>query len=159
MLIEPIVADHGFELVDAELTRGRPPWRLRVIVDTEAGDGRVAIDRCAEVSREIGSHLDAADLIPSRYQLEVSSPGFDRVLAREKDFLAARGAEVKLKTRRAVAGRRSFRGELVRFEDGVAALRVDGEYVEIAFADIAKASRVYEFTREDFARSPARSQR
>lgn len=158
MTIEPIVADHGLELVDVEFTRGRPPWRLRVIIDTHAGDGRVPVDACAGVSRELATHLDAGDVMSAVYNLEVSSPGFDRVLAREKDFLAARGAEVKVKTRRAIAGRSRFRGELVRFEDGIAAVRVDGEDVEIPFCDVAKASRVYEFTREDFAR-PARSER
>jgi len=89
VLIEPVVGDAGFELVDALLTRGRAPWLLRVILDTPEGDGRVPIEHCARVSREIGSQLDAADAIAVPYRLEVSSPGLDRVLAREKDFLLA----------------------------------------------------------------------
>ncbi len=155
-LIEPIVDDHGLELVDVDLKRGRGPWTLRVIVDTPEGDGRVSVEGCAEVSREIGSHLDAGDLIPSRYNLEVSSPGFDRVLAREKDFAAARGREVKIETRAPQNGRRRFRGRLLGFEAEVARLLVDGEEVEIAFADVARANAVYEFTREDFAKRASR---
>jgi ribosome maturation factor RimP len=155
-LIEPIVDDHGLELVDVDLKRGRAPWTLRVIVDTPEGDGLVPVERCAGVSREIGSHLDAEDLIPSRYTLEVSSPGLDRVLAREKDFAAACGREVKLETRAPRDGRRRFRGRLVGFDDEVARLLVDGEEVEIAFADVARANTVYEFTREDFARRAGR---
>ena len=73
-VIEPIVQEHGLELVDVERRQGRAPWQLRVVVDTPSGDGRVPIDRCAEVSREVGVHLDANDLIPVRYDLEVSSP-------------------------------------------------------------------------------------
>ena len=61
-LIEPIVDEHGLELVDADLKRGRAPWTLRVIVDTPEGDGLVPVEDCARVSREIGSHLDARDL-------------------------------------------------------------------------------------------------
>jgi ribosome maturation factor RimP len=155
-LIEPIVDEYGLELVDADLKRGRAPWTLRVIVDTPEGDGRVPVEECARVSREIGSHLDAADLIPARYSLEVSSPGLDRVLAREKDFAAACGREVKIETRAPLGGRRRFRGRLVGFDHGVARLLVDGEEVEIAFVDVARANAVYEFTREDFARRASR---
>lgn len=155
-VIEPIVDDHGLELVDVDLKRGRGPWTLRVIVDTSEGDGRVSVEACAEVSREIGSHLDAGDLIPARYTLEVSSPGFDRVLAREKDFAAVRGREVRIETRAPRNGRRRFRGRLLGFEAEVARLLVDGEEVEIAFADVARANAVYEFTREDFAKRASR---
>jgi ribosome maturation factor RimP len=150
-LIEPIVADHALELVDVETHQGRPPWTLRVIVDTPEGDGRVPIEHCAEVSRESGARLDASEAIPVRYQLEVSSPGLDRVLAREKDFVAACGSELKLETRQPLAGRRRFRGRLLGFDAGVLRLAVDGTDVSIAFDDVARARTVYEFTRDDFA--------
>jgi ribosome maturation factor RimP len=155
-LIEPIVDDYGLELVDADLKRGRAPWTLRVIVDRREGDGLVPVEDCARVSREIGSHLDARDLIPTRYTLEVSSPGLDRVLAREKDFSAACGREVKIETRVPRDGRRRFRGRLIGFEDGIARLLVEGREIGIAFDDVAKAKLVYEFTREDFSRRASR---
>ena len=150
-MIEPIVADHGLELVDVERHQGRPPWTLRVIVDTSSGDGRVAIEQCADVSREIAAQLDATEAIPVRYQLEVSSPGLDRVLAREKDFEKACGHEVRVETRAPLDGRRRFRGRLLAFDADVARISVDGSEVSIAFADVARASTVYEFTRDDFA--------
>ncbi len=149
-LMEPVVAAHGLELVDVERRQGPPPWLVRVIVDTQAGDGRVQIDRCADLSRELAVQLDASDCIPVRYQLEVSSPGFDRTLAREKDFAAACGHTVKLETRTPLAGRRRFRGVLTAFENAVARVRVDGAEVEIPFAQIARAHSVYEFTPADF---------
>ena len=73
VLIEPVVSDAGFELVDAMLTRGRAPWLLRVTIDTPEGDGRVPVDRCAGVSREIGSQLEAADSIPVAYRRMTSA--------------------------------------------------------------------------------------
>jgi ribosome maturation factor RimP len=155
-LIEPIVHEHGLELVDADLARGRPPWRLRVIVDNAEMDGRVPIERCAEVSRELGARLDAADAIEASYLLEVTSPGFDRVLAREKDFAAACGSEVKLETRFPIDGRRRFRGRLLAFEGGLLRLSVDGREAVVPFADVARAHTVYEYSREDFARAKAR---
>jgi len=151
-MIEPIVADHGLELVDIERHQSRPPWTVRVIVDTREGDGRVPVERCADVSREIAAHLDARDAIPVAYQLEVSSPGLDRVLAREKDFAAACGREIKLETRLPIEGRRRFRGRLLGYEQGRALLLVDGVEHQIAFADVAKANAVYEFTRDDFGK-------
>jgi ribosome maturation factor RimP len=152
VLIEPVVEDAGYELVDALLTRGRAPWLLRVVLDTPAGDGRVPVDECASVSRELGSQLEAADTIPVAYRLEVSSPGLDRVLAREKDFERARGAEIQLETRRPLDGRRRFRGVLLGLEGDQLRLALDGRELAIPFGEVAKAHTIYKFTRADFAR-------
>jgi len=150
VLIEPVVRDAGCELVDAVLTRGGAPWLLRITLDTPAADGRVPIENCAAVSREIGSQLDAADTIPVAYRLEVSSPGLDRLLAREKDFLLARGCEVHVEMLRPIDGRRRFRGMLLEFEAGTARISVDGREFSLPFAEIAKAHVIYKFTRDDF---------
>jgi ribosome maturation factor RimP len=150
-VIEPVVEAAGLELVDVSLVRGRQPWSLRVTLDTTAGDGRVPVDLCAAVSRELGTHLDAADAIPVSYRLEVSSPGLDRLLAREKDFSAACGAEVAIETRLPLDGRRRFRGTLVAFESGIAHLLVDGTGFRIPFEAVARAHTLFRFTRADFA--------
>jgi len=152
-VIEPVVEATGLELVDVSLVRGRQPWSLRVTIDTLAGDGRVPIDACASVSRELSVHLDAADSIPVSYRLEVSSPGLDRVLAREKDFSAACGGEVALETRLPLEGRRRFRGTLVSFEAGIACVRVDGREFRVPFDAVSRAHAIYRFTRADFAKS------
>jgi ribosome maturation factor RimP len=149
-LVEPIVAAHGLELVDAEATGGPASALVRVVVDTPAGDGRVAIERCAALSREIGTTLDADGSFGDRYRLEVASPGLDRVLAREKDFASACGREVKIETRRPVDGRRHFRGELLSFEGGLARVRVDGVEFAVPFAEIGRANQVYQFGPADF---------
>jgi ribosome maturation factor RimP len=151
VLIEPVVEDAGFELVDVLVTRGRRPWLLRVTIDTREGDGRVPVERCADVSREIETQLDVEDAIPVSYRLEVSSPGLDRLLAREKDFAAACGSQVKVETRHPVEGRRRFRGRLVDFESGMVRLSVDGSDFGIPFDEVVKARVIYEFTRADFA--------
>jgi ribosome maturation factor RimP len=150
-MIEPIVMAHGLELVDVEQHQGRAPWRVRVIVDTPDGDGRVTIERCARVSREIGVNLDATDAIPVAYMLEVSSPGFDRVLAREKDFERALGSLVKIETRAPISGRRRFKGTLTDFASGAARVAVDGQDYRIPFADVARAHKIHNFTPADFS--------
>ena len=151
-MIEPVVEGAGFELVDVLFKRGRPPWQVKVVIDTLRGDGRVPIDHCAVVSREIETNFDAANAIENAYRLEVSSPGLDRVLAREKDFEAAKGSEIKLQTREPQDGRRKFRGLLVGFEEGVARLEIDGREVRIPFDGITRANVIYKFTRADFER-------
>jgi ribosome maturation factor RimP len=151
-LIEPIVTAHGYELVDVDVRRGRPPWLVRITIDTPQGDGRVPIDRCAQVSREVGTQLDAEDAIERTYRLEVSSPGLSRVLARERDFAAACGFEVSVETRRPLDGRRRFRGRLESFDGSVARMLVDGTAFAIPFDEVARAHRVYDVTAADFAR-------
>ena len=108
------------------------------------------MDRLALVSREIESQLDASDAVPGAYRLELSSPGLDRMLAREKDFSAACGSEIKLRTRRPLDGRRRFRGTLVEFADGIAQLTVDGTRCDIPFEEVEKAHTVYTFSSADF---------
>jgi len=149
-MIEPVVEDAGFELVDVQFKRGRPPWQVKIVIDTLRGDGQVPIENCAVVSREIETNLDAADAIESAYRLEVSSPGLDRILAREKDFEAALDLEIQLQTREPRDGRRKFRGLLLGFEESVAHLKMDDCEVRIPFDSITRANVIYKFTRADF---------
>jgi len=153
-LIEPIVEAHGCELVDVEAAGGQGRRVLRITIDTQAGDGRVPVERCGAVSREVATSLDALDALAGSYSLEVSSPGLDRRLSREKDFAAALGREIRLETRRPLDGRRRFRGRLLGFDAGVARLEVDGRELEIPFAEVARANAVYEFTSADYRRTP-----
>lgn len=154
-VIEPVVEDHGCQLVDVEVLRGGGQALLRVTIDSLAGDGKVSVDCCAGVSRELQTHLDVSDAMEGEYRLEVSSPGVDRILAREKDFSAACGEEVKIRTRRPLEGRRRFRGVLLSFEDGWAQVEIDGTPVAVPFDEIEKANILYQFRRADDAR-PAR---
>nr|ADI21990.1 uncharacterized protein conserved in bacteria [uncultured myxobacterium HF0200_01L06] len=147
-LIEPVLEDHGCELVDT-IVLNRPKV-VRIIID-RASEGRgVGIDLCAEISREVGTQLDAAEAIEGSYRLEVSSPGLHRVLSREKDFRAACGQNVNVTTKGLIDGRRRFNGQLLEFGDGLARVEVDGVRVGIPFDQIEKANLVYEFAASDF---------
>ncbi len=149
-IVEPVVDEHGLELLDIEISGGRGPKGIRITVDTPACDGRVDIECCAKVSREIATLLDASGMIDAPYQLEVSSPGLNRKLARAKDFAAVCGSKVQLETRQPLQGQKRFRGKLKSFEAGLAQLEVDGDEIEVALDDVAKASVVYEFSGADF---------
>jgi ribosome maturation factor RimP len=151
-LIEPIVADHGCELVDAETLGGQGAQVLRITIDTPECDGRVPVGRCEDVSREVETSLDATEAMRGRYRLEVTSPGLDRHLGREKDFVASVGRDLKLETRRPLDGRRRFRGRLLAFEENEVRMTVDGGEVAIPFDEVARANTVYEFSSADFGR-------
>jgi ribosome maturation factor RimP len=144
-VVEPIAAAHGLELVDAQLS-GVPGrgLRLRVVLDTPSGDGRVTIDQCARVSRELGHGLEAAGSIPHRYVLEVCSPGVDRMLARWVDFERVVGREVSVELRQPLDGRRRFRGELIACAEQRIEIRTpEGPSFQIPFAQIARAKAFY----------------
>lgn len=145
-VIEPVAQAHGLEIVDALVERGQGKSQVRIVVDTPSGDGRVTVDECARVSREVGHALDAFDAVPGSYVLEVCSPGVDRVLGRPVDFERAVGRKVALETREAVDGRRRFRGELVGFAGEQALLRAqDDQEYRIPFALISRAKSFYPF--------------
>ena len=84
-MVEPLLQDTGLTLVDVEYVREKD-WYLRIFLDKPGG---VEIDDCQMVSEKLTEILDAEDPIPDKYFLEVSSPGIDRPLKKDKDFEAA----------------------------------------------------------------------
>ena len=104
--VAPVVADHGLQLVDVEWRELRPRGLLRLYVDKLGG---VGIGDCERLSREIGDVLDAAAVIEGGYDLEVSSPGLDRQLRKEREYRWAVGREVRCW----LAGGAEVRGRLM----------------------------------------------
>ena len=141
-LIEPILDEIGFALVDVEYLSDRGRWVLRIYIDK---DGGVTIDDCVKATRELGDLIDIKNIIEHEYVLEVSSPGLNRPLKKEADFIHAIGKKVKIKTVMPVNGRRNFMGYLKDFKDHALYIESEGELITLAWADIEKANMVYEF--------------
>lgn len=91
--LDPLLAEKGMELVDVEYVRERN-WVLRLYIDKEGG---VDLSDCQAVSEAAGALLDEKDLIPGNYLLEVSSPGVDRVIKKDRDFKRFAGQDVDVK--------------------------------------------------------------
>ena len=87
-LLEPIVKALGFELVDVEYVKEAGNWYLRGYVDKEGG---ITVNDCEAVSRAFSDRLDEEDFIEDSYIMEISSPGLDRPLKKEKDFARSMG--------------------------------------------------------------------
>ncbi|WP_025769376.1 ribosome maturation factor RimP [Thioalkalivibrio sp. HK1] len=130
-LIEPTVLSLGFDLVCVFLQRAGKSTRasMQVLIDRKAGSeesGGVTLDDCAKVSHRIGGLLDVEIEMPDAFDLEVSSPGADRPLCRERDFVRFAGSESEIVLRKAIEGRRRFVGELGGCDDGVVVMVEEG---------------------------------
>ena len=141
-LIERILDEMDFDLVDIEYLLGRGKWILRIYIDKEGG---ITLDDCARVSREIGDLIDVKDIFQHKYVLEVSSPGINRRLRKEKHFLQAVGNKVKIKMIVPVNRRRNFTGYLRNVQDGTLYLEMGNDVVRLSLENVEKANLVYEF--------------
>ena len=145
-LIDPMVESEGMEVVDIECLKMKSRWLVRIYIDKEGG---VTIDDCMEISKQAGDILDVHDVPPGSYTLEVSSPGLERPLTREKDFIRYRGSTVRIKTVQKLDGVRNFHGKLIDYldENGAKNVIVDvsGKIYHIPEGIVAKAHLVYEF--------------
>jgi len=135
-LLEPVLARLGYELVELEYAPGQGRSLLRLYIDAPAG---VGLDDCERVSREVSSLLDIEDPIPSAYTLEVSSPGFDRLLRSRAHFGRFVGSRVFVELKEPRAGRRRYTGTLLTVDEGGIALEVDRERVAMTFEEIGEA--------------------
>ena len=141
--LEPAVNALGFELADLEVHVSRARGLLRIFIDSETG---VTVDDCEKVSRQVSSLLDVLDPIGGNYTLEVSSPGLDRRLVKPAHFDRFAGAEVQIRLRRMIDGRRRVRGTLVSRVDDRITVRSGSETFVFSLADIERAQLVPDLT-------------
>jgi ribosome maturation factor RimP len=141
-LAETLLQEEKMDLADMELLREGRGWVLRLFIDKPGG---VTLDDCASVSREFGDQLEVEDLIPFRYILEVSSPGLDRPLKKDQDFLRHIGKQIQVITRSPWEGRSFFRGKMLDYQvSGTLSLAEKKKVWEIPVSLIAKARLVFE---------------
>ena len=145
-LIEPLLESENMELVELECLKMKSRWLVRIYIDKPEG---VTIDDCSEISKQAGDILDVHNVPPGTYTLEVSSPGLDRPLTRDKDFIKYRGHNVHIKLSEKLEGSRNFRGKLIDYldENGKKTLivEVSGKSYHIPRDLIVKANLEYEF--------------
>jgi ribosome maturation factor RimP len=151
-VIDPVVHAHGAELVDIEL-KNENGWVLRVYVEKLGAlsermttkQAAVDLEQCAAIARDLSPALDVADPITQRYHLEVSSPGVERPLRKEADFVRFEGEKAKLKLRAGVAGQKVLVGKLGPVKDGLLTLEDGQKSYPIPLDDIVQARLVFEF--------------
>lgn len=150
--IETRVSDLGFDVVQLDWAGNRTRPILRLRVERQAQDRAVSVDDCVEVSRALEAWLDEDARLPERYVLEVSSPGVERPLVRDRDFDRFRGSRVKVTGADVLGGvAKRLEGELLGLDDEegtgpVVRLRLNGgDEVRIPRSEIEGARLVYEW--------------
>jgi ribosome maturation factor RimP len=137
-LVENVLAEDVFELVDLEVSGGGRV--LRVFVDKPGG---VSLADCARLSERLSERLDIEDFIPYRYTLEVSSPGLDRPLKRESDYERFQGRLARITTEPAIAGQNVHTGRILGLVQGAGGMvkieEGSGQYLTIPLSQVKRA--------------------
>ena len=141
-LVVPTVTEHDAELVDVEYIKAGKVWTLRVFIDKKQG---VTVLDCQKLSREIEDLIEVHELISDPYTLEVSSPGLDRPLKKEADFLRNKNKQIQLNTYAPIEGRKNFSGIVLDVKDRILLLKDKDDCLELELANIAQAKLVIEF--------------
>jgi ribosome maturation factor RimP len=137
-LLTPIATREKIEIVGVHYVKEVGDWIARIFIDK---DGGVTINDCRNISCIFGAFLDESGILKDSYVLEVSSPGFGRVLKNEKDFRRFMGSKTRIQTFKPINNQRNFLGTLLSFEDG--RIKIDdvvSGVVEIESSDIKKAN-------------------
>ncbi|TDT61570.1 ribosome maturation factor RimP [Fonticella tunisiensis] len=137
----PVTEQLGYELVDVEFVKEEGEWYLRVYIDKENG---VNLDDCANVSRILSDRLDEIDPIDYSYYLEVSSPGLDRPIKKEKDFERFSGRDIKIKLFSPLNGKKVYTGKLKGLEGDMVVFEKAGEEMRIN-KNLASSIRLNEY--------------
>lgn len=139
-MIEPALADMGFELVRVQMLGSKRPT-LQIMAERADG-GAMTVDHCAKISHAVSALLDVEDPVRDAFTLEVSSPGVDRPLVRPKDYERFAGCEAKVEMRSLIDGRRRFRGRIEGFAEGMVHLDSEHGAVALPIEDIQHAKLV-----------------
>jgi len=146
-IVGPIVNDLNLELVDIEYVKEGKSWFLRVFIDKDQG---IDIEECGIVSEKLSEKLDELDPIPYNYFLEVSSPGAERPLKKQRDYEKAIGKSVHIKTYEPIDGEKTFEGTLVNFTGDKVTVEVKiktrKKTIEIPFEKVASARLAVTFS-------------
>jgi ribosome maturation factor RimP len=143
---DPLAQELGYELVAVEYRKEGPNWVLRCFIDSPTGIG---INECQCFSEALGKLLDERDPIPGSYLLEVSSPGIERQLRKDNDFVRFTGSKIQLTLKKALNGQKVYQGELLGLATGetgqTVRIKPKDEIIEIPRTEIAKAHIMAEF--------------
>lgn len=128
----PLAEENGYTVYEVEYKKEGADMVLRVVLDTKNDDDEpVSITACENVSRALSDILDKKDIVPGAYMLEVTSPGIDRPLKKDEDFIRFAGKDIEIGLYKAVNGTKMLCGVLLSLEDGKVFIEADGEKISI----------------------------
>jgi len=135
-LIEPLVLENQGSILDITYKRESGSLILRVVVDKEGG---ITMGECTELNKKLSDILDKENIIDEEYTIEISSPGLDRKLTKDSDFIWAVGKEVKITTYAPIEGKNVFLGKLMGLVDKTVVISEEGISLDIPREKVASA--------------------
>lgn len=142
-LIAPVVEAEGYECVDVTFEKAGKDWALTTYID---GPNGIGLDDCEAVSRKLSDLMDEKDPIEQSYLLEVSSPGIDRPLKKEKDFVRNMDKRVVVSFYAPVNGSKQLSGILKGYDGVTLTLQLDSEeMMELEMSAVSKVAPEIEF--------------
>ncbi|MCS5596021.1 MAG: ribosome maturation factor RimP [Pseudomonadota bacterium] len=141
-IITPVVEEQGFAIVQVKLSGKETGYTLQIMAE-DPNTGRLGIDDCTKLSHSISDILDVEDPINGQYNLEISSPGIDRPLINDADYLRFKGFECKVELAiPSEIGQRRFRGFIAGCDDGIVTLDTDQGSIEFDVGNVSKAKLI-----------------
>ena len=138
-LIKDKIENIGYDLYDVEYAKEGPNYYLRIFIDSENG---IDLNDCEKVSNEINEKLDEADYIKEQYYLEVSSPGIERILRKDRHLEQNIGKQVEAKLfKKDENGSKNYIGELKKFDEETVTI----DEIKVERKNIAQLKTVYEW--------------
>ena len=141
-LVEKKINDLGYELYDVEYAKEGKDYYLRIFIDKHEG---IDLNDCEKVNDGINDLLDQADYIKEQYFLEVSSPGIERTLRKDKHLEANIDSLVEVKLFKPIEKQKVLQGILKQFNSEILELEVEDRTIQISRKDISVIKKVYEW--------------
>lgn len=141
-LIEEIIRDLGYELYDVRYEKEGKDYYLRIIIDKPEG---IDINDCEKVNNEINDILDEADYIKEQYFLEVSSPGLERILRKEKHFMSQIGNEISVKLFKPINKQKEIIGILQEYSNNKIILNCNNELIKLDLKEVALVKTTFQW--------------
>ncbi|MGL4672383.1 MAG: ribosome maturation factor RimP [Cetobacterium sp.] len=141
-VVLPAIEKRDVNLVDLEYVQEGGYLYVRVFIERLEGD--ISLEDCKSLSNEIDETIDT--LIPHKFFLEISSPGVERPLKKEGDFIRFKGEQIKVSLKHKLNDNKNFEGIIEDFKDDMLFLDIKGQILEIPFKEIKKANIVFNFS-------------
>ena len=140
LLVEEPIRDLGYELYDVEYIKEGKDYFLRIYIDSENG---IDLDDCEKVSNVVTELLDKDDYIIEQYFLEISSPGIERILKKDKHLNDNIGANIQVKLFKPLNGQKQFIGTLDKFDENEITIGSNNTQLNIDRKNIAQIKTIY----------------
>ena len=142
-LLQPIIEKEGYELYDVEYAKEGKNYFLRIFIDNEKG---IDLNDCEKVNNAITDILDEENYIKEQYFLEVSSPGIEKILKKDKHLEQNIGQQINIKLfKKDENGQKEYIGELKEFNEQYINIKYEEQEIQIERKNVAQIKTVYEW--------------